>query len=271
MTRHKTSYSYLPSFLARMDFLGIFEKDCFGNSLTLKRLLVSVLGWFTYYRHTAVNKISITGTEHLADLPDEGVLFLSNHQTYFADVIAFFQIFGAVKWGYKNTISPPFYLFSPRVRLYYVAASETMLKGGILPRLFSLCGAILVDRTWRAGGEHVSRHLDSSAQSKVKDALDHGWVISFPQGTTRLNAPVRKGTAYMIRDFAPVVIPVVIEGFDHAFDKKGLRFKKRNTQLKVRFKSRLHFEPGESVEMMTERIRIAIEQGLPEDDGENIR
>lgn len=262
MLSKKKSLSLLPRWLVWIDIFGLFEKDPFGNLLIIRRILIMIIGWFTYYRYTAVNKIKITGTEHLHNLPDTQVLFLSNHQTYFADVIAFYHIFCAVKWGYKDTISPPFYLFSPRVRSYYVAAAETV-TGGILPRLFSMAGAIPINRSWRSDGKDVQRQLDTSAQDKIGWGLDHGWVVSFPQGTTKPYAPIRKGTAHLIKEHQPIVIPVVINGFRRAFDKKGLRFKKRNTLLTVNFKAPLVFEPGESVESMVDRITKAIEQDIP--------
>ncbi|WP_247232787.1 1-acyl-sn-glycerol-3-phosphate acyltransferase [Telluribacter sp. SYSU D00476] len=265
MLPEKTTYSALPRWLARLDFLGIFEKDPFGNWMIVKRILIMLIGWFTYYRYTAINKIQIQGTEHLHNLPDHDVLFLANHQTYFADVIAFYHIFCAVKWGYKDTISPPFYLFSPRARSYYVAASETMKEGGILPRLFSMGGAITVNRSWRANGENVKRELDNSAQDKIGMGLDHGWVVSFPQGTTKPYAPVRKGTAHLIKEHQPIVVPIVINGFRRAFDKKGLRFKKRNTTLTVHFKPPMYFSPDEDVESMVARITAAIEQEVPKE------
>lgn len=263
MTRRKIVYSYLPGFLRRLDFLGLFEKDPFGNSLILKRTMIFVLGWFTYYRLTAVNRLKIEGMEHLANLPDQGVLFLSNHQTYFADVMSFYHIFCAAKWGYSNTVSPPFYLFSPRARMYYVAASETMKEGGLLPKIFMTVGAILVERSWRASGENIKRELDNTGQNKIAMGLNHGWVISFPQGTTKPYAPIRKGTAYMIRENNPIVVPVVINGFRRAFDKKGLRFKKRNTQLSVRIQAPMTFSEEESIEEMVGKITAAIGQVPP--------
>lgn len=262
MLSKKNTLSLLPRWLVWLDIFGLFEKDPFGNLLIIRRLLIAVIGWFTYYRYTAVNKIKITGTEHLHNLPDQQVLFLSNHQTYFADVIALYHIFCAVKWGYKDTISPPFYLFSPRVKCYYVAAAETV-RGGILPRLFSMAGAIPINRSWRSDGKDVQRQLDTSAQDKIRSGLEHGWVISFPQGTTKPYAPVRKGTAHLIKEHRPIVIPVVINGFRRAFDKKGLRFKKRNTLITVNFKAPMTFEPDESVDSMVARITLAIEQGVP--------
>ena len=86
-------------------------------------------------------------------------------------------------------MSPPFYLLSPRARMYYVAAAETM-KGGFLPKVFSMGGAITIERSWRANGEDVKRQLDTSAQDRIGMGLQHGWVVSFPQGTTKPYAPV---------------------------------------------------------------------------------
>lgn len=263
-TKPPSRFSYLPRPLAAIDFLGLFERDPFGNSLFVRRILISILGWITYFRYTLYNRIRIEGMEHLADLPMNNVLFLSNHQTYFADVIAFFHIFCAVKWNYRNTIFPPFYLLAPRARNYYVAASETM-KGGLVPRIFALGGAITVERSWRAKGQDVQREVDRSAGDKIVQALEHGWVVSFPQGTTSPYAPVRKGTAHILKDTNPIVVPIVINGFRRAFDKKGLRFKKRNTILSVTFKPPMVYSADESVEALTDRVRDAIEQNIPKE------
>lgn len=262
--RTPTRYSFLPKWLAWLDFLGVFEKDPFGNSLFIKRLMISLIGWVTYWRFTVVNKTKIEGIEYLENLPEHDVLFLSNHQTYFADVISFYHIFSSVKWGFKSTIVPPLYLLAPRARSYYVAASETM-KAGIVPKLFGLGGALTVERSWRAEGQSVKRDRDAKAGDKVAQALAHGWVVSFPQGTTSPYAPIRKGTAHLILENQPLVVPVVINGFRRAFDKKGLRFKKRNTTLTIRFKAPIRFDPSMTVEEIVERIRKEIEQEIPYD------
>ncbi len=51
-------------------------------------------------------------------------------------------------------------------------------------------------------------------------------VITFPQGTTKSFKPVRKGTAHIIKQYKPIVVPIVIDGFRRSFDRKGLRTKK---------------------------------------------
>ncbi len=259
-----TQFSWLPKWLMPLDFLGLFEKDPFNNSLLIKRFAIFTLGWITYWRLTVMNRIRIEGTEYLEDLPECNVLFLSNHQTYFADVMALYQIFCSLKWGFKNTIVPPLYLLSPRARSYYVAAGETM-KAGFIPRIFSLAGAITVERSWRAEGKNTNRELDTSAGDKIGMALKHGWIVSFPQGTTSPYAPVRKGTGYLIKENDPIVVPVVINGFRRAFDKKGLRLKKPNTILSVKFSAPIRFDKDATIEDIIARVRKEIGQEIPYD------
>ena len=247
-----------------VDVFGFLERDPFGNTLFTKRIVISSLGWLTWSRLMWTNKTRIYGTEHLENLPDRGVLFLSNHQTYFADVTALYHIFCSVKWGFRNSIGLPIYLLAPRGRMYYVAASETMHEGGLIPKIFAQAGAITVNRSWRAKGQEVKREVDKSATDRVGRGLSHGWVISFPQGTTSAYAPVRKGTGYLIKAHGPIVVPVVINGFRRAFDKKGLLFKKRGTILTVTFKKPIQFDPSLSVEEIVAQVEAFLEQDFPE-------
>jgi 1-acyl-sn-glycerol-3-phosphate acyltransferase len=203
--------------------------------------------------------LTIRGTEHLKNLPKKNVLFVSNHQTYFADVITLIHIFCAVKWRKKNKLGIPFYLLNPFTRVYFVAAAETM-KSTWVSRFFKWGGAITVKRTWKKDGKEVRRGLDPGDTRKISDALQNNWVITFPQGTTKPFAPGRKGTAFIIKHHKPIVIPVVINGFWRAFNKRGLKFKKKGTILSVRFKEPLNFTYEESVEEILETIMDAIEQ-----------
>ncbi|MDP5121471.1 MAG: 1-acyl-sn-glycerol-3-phosphate acyltransferase [Spirosomaceae bacterium] len=249
-------------FLSYFDIFGLFEKDPFGNWLILKRIIVSAAVLPTFWRLAVANKLRIEGTEHIKNLPNTNVFFISNHQTYFADVITFYHVFCSVKWGFGRVLIP-IYLLAPRARTYYIAAKETMQKG-ILPRLFSLAGAILVERSWRAEGENVQRTVDTSASDKVSLGLKFGWVVSFPQGTTSPYAPIRKGTAHIIKENNPIVVPVVINGFRRAFNKTGLGYKKRNTELSVRFKEPIYFTKEQTLEEITEIVKNIIEQDMPQ-------
>jgi 1-acyl-sn-glycerol-3-phosphate acyltransferase len=225
----------------------------------LKKLVYAVVGVCTFPGIAMVNRIKITGTEYLKNLPKKNVLFVSNHQTYFADVIAFIHIFCAVKWRKKNRLGLPYYLINPFSNVSFVAAEETM-KDSLISRLFALGGALTVKRTWRAGGKDISREVDSNDYSKIYNALKKSWVITFPQGTTKPFAPGRKGTAHIIKETQPVVIPVVINGFWRAFNRKGLSFKKKGSILSVQFKAPLDIDYSEGVEVIMEKIMDAIEQ-----------
>lgn len=237
----------------------MFRRDPFGHLVFIKRILVSLIGWLTWRRYVKKNKIEISGTENLAGLPQANVLFVSNHQTYFADVIAMLHVFCAVKNGYENTIAKPAYLFRPRVNNYFVAAEETMKKG-MLPRLFAYVGSVSIQRTWRQGNDDVNRKVRMEDLSNIGTALSDGWVINFPQGTTKVNAKGRRGVTLLVKKYDPIVIPVVIDGFRRAFDKKGLRIKKKGVKLQVRFKEALRLDPKMSGDEMLDVIMEAIEQ-----------
>lgn len=225
----------------------------------LRKVIYGIVGAITYPGLVLVNKISISGTEHIKNLPRKNVLFVSNHQTYFADVITFIHIFCAVKWRKKNKLGIPFYLLYPFTNLYYVAAEETM-KGSLISRIFAMAGALTVKRTWRAGGEAVKREIDPTDTIKIDQALQKSWVITFPQGTTKPFAPGRKGTAHIIKNNQPIVVPVVINGFWRAFNKTGLKFKKKGSLLSVRFKAPLEIDYNAPVEKILDTVMDAIEQ-----------
>lgn len=109
----------------------------------VRSLVYGVVGAVSYPGLTMVNKIRIEGTEHLKNLPRKNVLFVSNHQTYFADVITFLHIFCAVKWRKENKLGIPYYLLNPFTNVYFVAAEETM-NGSFISRLFKMAGALTV-------------------------------------------------------------------------------------------------------------------------------
>jgi 1-acyl-sn-glycerol-3-phosphate acyltransferase len=224
-----------------------------------RSLIYGVVGIFTYPGLALFNTVEIEGTENLNNLPHKNVLFVSNHQTYFGDVIAFVHIFCAVKWGKFNKLGIPYYLLNPFTNVFFVAAEETM-NSSWLTRLFKLGGALTVKRTWRAEGTDVSRDRDVFDTQKIDKALSKSWVITFPQGTTKPFAPGRKGTAHIIKNNQPIVVPVVINGFWRAFTKKGLTFKKVGTPLTVRFKPVLEIDYNSSVEVILDQVMDAIEQ-----------
>jgi len=229
------------------------------ESKIVKGIIYSIVGALSYPGLNLINRLEIKGMANLHKLPKQNVLFVSNHQTYFADVITFLHIFCAVSWRKKNKLGVPYYLLWPFTRVKYVAAEETM-KSNWISKLFSMAGAITVKRTWRTGGQEVRQGLDTSDTRKIERALQKNWVITFPQGTTKPFAPGRKGTAFIIKQHRPIVIPVVINGFWRAFNKKGLKFKKKGSLLSVTFKAPLLIDYDDTTENILAAVMDAIEQ-----------
>lgn len=201
--------------------MGLFKRNPFGHILFLKKWLIRIAALLTHKRYRGFNSLHIEGSEIIRSLPDTNVLFISNHQTYFADVVAMFHVFNASLKGRENNIKNVGYLWNPKMNMYYVAAKETMTSG-LLPKILAYAGAISVERTWRAEGKDVKRDVNPNDTENIKVALEDGWVITFPQGTTRSFKPVRKGTAHIIMQHKPIVVPIVIDGFRRSFDKKRL-------------------------------------------------
>ena len=238
----------------------LFQKNPFGHYLILKKWLIRYMGFMTHRRYRGFNALQIEGSDIIKDLPDTNVLFISNHQTYFADVVAMFHVFNAGLKGRIDSIKNVGYIWNPKLNIYYVAAKETM-KAGLLPRLLAYAGSVSIERTWRDSGKEVNRPVKMSDISNIGIALDDGWVITFPQGTTKPFKPIRKGTAHIIKKFKPIVIPIVIDGFRRSFDKKGILIKKRGILQSMQIKEPLVIDcDNESVDSIIEKLEYAIEQ-----------
>lgn len=240
--------------------MPIFKRNPFGHLLFVKRWLVRIIGVVSHGRYRRFNQLQIEGSEIIRDLPPTNVLFVSNHQTYFADVAAMYHVFNASLKGRVDSLKNIGYIWNPKLNIYYVAASETM-KSGLLPKIFAYVGSVSIERTWRNKGENINRQVKMSDISNIKKALDDGWVITFPQGTTKPFRPIRRGTAHIIKTCKPIVIPIVIDGFRRAYDKKGLLIKKRNVLQSMVIKQPLDIDyENDTVDEIVKKIEFGIEQ-----------
>lgn len=242
--------------------MGLLKRNPFGHILFIKKWLIRIFATLTHKRYRGFNSLQIEGSEIITTLPDTNVLFISNHQTYFADVVAMFHVFNASLSGRQDSIKNLGYIWQPKLNIYYVAAKETM-KAGLLPRILAYAGAITVERTWRSKGKDVTekKAVNPNDTKNINIALNDGWVITFPQGTTKSFKPVRKGTAHIIKQYKPIVVPIVIDGFRRSFDKKGLRMKKKGILQSFIIKPPLEIDyDNDTIEEIVEKIEYAIEQ-----------
>ncbi|MFC4269604.1 lysophospholipid acyltransferase family protein [Polaribacter marinivivus] len=240
--------------------MPLFKRNPFGHYLFIKKWLIRILGIISHGRYRKFNSLQIEGSEILRNLPDRKVLFISNHQTYFADVAAMLHVFNAALKGRDDNIKNIGYIWNPKLNVYYVAAGETM-RSGILPKIFAYTGSVSIDRTWRAAGKDVNRQVKNSDISNIGKAIEDGWVITFPQGTTTPFKPIRRGTAHIIKTYKPVVVPIVIDGFRRSFDKKGLSIKRKNVLQSMVIKEPLDIDyDNEAIDEIVTKIEYAIEQ-----------
>ncbi len=240
--------------------MPIFKRNPFGHILFLKRWLIRFFGVVSHGRYQRFNSLQIEGSEIIRKLPENNVLFVSNHQTYFADVAAMMHVFNAALKGRVDSLKNIGYIWNPKLNIYYIAAAETM-KSGLLPKIFAYAGSISIERTWRSAGKEINRQVKMSDISNIGKALNDGWVITFPQGTTKPFKPIRRGTAHIIKTYKPIVIPIVIDGFRRSFDKKGLMIKKRNVLQSMVIKKPLDIDyENDSIESIVSKIQLSIEQ-----------
>ena len=98
--------------------MGLFKKNIFGQYLFLKKWIIRILGTLSHRRYRGFNELQIEGSDILRNLPDTNVLFISNHQTYFADVVAMFHVFNAALSGRDDNIINVGYLWNPKLNIY---------------------------------------------------------------------------------------------------------------------------------------------------------
>ena len=168
----------------------------------LRRGIITSLGLgFTIPYFRLLNRVRVTGDAMIDKLPRKNVLFLSNHQTYFLEAMAIFDV---VYVRHRLPLENPFMRFS--------AATETM-KQNPLTQLFTRAGGVTFRRSFREGGKEVKRAVDFEGVAKVEEAIANGWLLHFPAGTTQKGAPLRPGVAQLLHRTQAVAVPVRVDGF----------------------------------------------------------
>lgn len=156
---------------------------------------------FTVPYLAILNDVHVEGDEILPQLPRRNVVFLANHQTYFLEALAFFDL---VYVRHQFPLEDPVLRFS--------AAEETMKKN-LLTKLMTLAGGVTFRRSFREGGVDVRRPVDLQGVERVEEAIRDGWLLHFPAGTTKQRAPLRAGVARLLHHTRATALPVRVDGF----------------------------------------------------------
>ena len=133
------------------------------------------------------------------------------------------------------------------------------IPASLISKILSYAGSILIKRTWREAGKEITRNIRSEDFDNIIKALNDGWVITFPRGTTDNSKPVRSGTAYIIKQTNPIVIPVKIDGFVDVFERNSLKIKNKTKPFSIKFGNALKFHDNESIESITNQIEKIID------------
>lgn len=170
-----------------------------ANKWVRTGIIASFAIGFTVPYFRLLNEIQVEGDEIFETLPRKNVIFLANHQTYFLEAIAFFDLV------YLRHHMP---LENPVLRVS--AAEETMRPFTTIMRL---AGAVTLKRRYRSAGKPVNRPPDLEGIARVEEAARTGWLLHFPAGTTREGAELRPGVARILHNTKAVVVPVHVDGF----------------------------------------------------------
>jgi 1-acyl-sn-glycerol-3-phosphate acyltransferase len=239
------------------------KKDVNGIPVILKEIFIltpfqHILGTFFL---KILNRLHVEGRDILKNLPDSNVLFVLNHQTYFMEGIAMM-----VEFDYARNSILHWCWKAKSGHCYYIVALETAQMKGVLHRIIEWGGAVTISRTWKKGQENLDETailLDQiqQDQQKIINAINDGWVITFPQGTTIPFSKGRKGTARIIKNTKCIVVPVVVDGFSESFHKsKPCKPLKLGSRLSIRIKPPLTINYDDSEDKILEQIMDAIEQ-----------
>jgi 1-acyl-sn-glycerol-3-phosphate acyltransferase len=156
---------------------------------------------FTVPYLSILNDVHVEGDDLLRELPRRNVVFLANHQTYFMEALAFFDL---VYVRHQFPLEDPI--------LHFSAAEETMKKN-LLTAVMTLAGGVTFKRSFRDAGVDVHRPVDLDGVSRVQESIRDGWLLHFPAGTTRKGAPLRAGVARLLHQTRAIAVPVRVDGF----------------------------------------------------------
>ncbi|HEV8267799.1 MAG TPA: lysophospholipid acyltransferase family protein, partial [Thermoanaerobaculia bacterium] len=185
-------------------------QSAFFDRWLRRGLIGSLAVGFTLPYFRLLNRVHVEGDGVLESLPKKGVVFLSNHQTYFLEAITFFDLV-YVRHGFP--LEAPFLQFS--------AAEETMKKN-LLTSLLTKAGGVTFRRSFREGGVDVKRPVDLEGVARLETAIEKGWLLHFPAGTTQKGAPLRPGVAQLLHRTQAIAVPVRVDGFRELLVHKQL-------------------------------------------------
>lgn len=172
-----------------------------GEVWARRALFVAFAAGFTMPYLNGLNRVEVHNGALLDQLPKRGVVLLSNHQTYFVEAITLFDVLyrkHRLRW------EEPFLRFSAAEETMHASPATTMLK---------VAGAVTFRRSFRSGGVDLQRSVDFEGIGRIEQAIRSGWLLHFPTGTTRADAPIRSGVSRLLHSTQAIAVPMRVDGF----------------------------------------------------------
>ena len=179
-----------------------------GEVRARRALFIAFAAGFTLPYLNGLNRVEVHNGQLLNELPTRGVVFLSNHQTYFMEAIAFFDIAyrkRRLRW------EEPFLRFSAAEETMHASPATAVLK---------TAGAVTFRRSHRHGGVDLQRSVDFEGIARIEQAIRSGWLLHFPTGTTRADAPIRSGVSRLLHSTQALAVPMRVDGFRDLLARK---------------------------------------------------
>lgn len=156
-------------------------------------------------------------------LPEENVLIIMNHTTYYMEAVAILLHL----WKEAGNINDVKHKFNPVVEFNSLKKKGANPWREFVNGVARGMGMIYVrrenDKKIHGDGRKM---YNENAFQEIFDTLDKGWVIFFPQGTTKKTAPLKPGILKIIKEKNPHLLLIKTSNFRECFGKKGVFPKK---------------------------------------------
>lgn len=205
-------------------------------------------------------RLEVKNKELIQELPNENVLVVMNHTTYYMEAVAFmFHLWK--EEGNTKTLSNK---FNPVVEFNSLKKKGANPWREFVNGVARKMGMIYVRRQndKKVNGDGRKQYNDT-AFDEIYSTLDKGWVLFFPQGTTKKNAPLKPGILKIIQKKNPTIILIKTSNFAEVYGKKGVFPQKESKEqlgieLKRIIKDPMSLAQNDLLKLISEELDIPV-------------
>lgn len=220
-----------------------FLKNNIKNQKILKKAWLQSMYFKFYSEFELKNDVVYNGDSVLADLPEAGVMFVSNCEAYQIDTMLLYR---------RLMTSPGYSVLEPKTNLSTLCVPETFdyLTDQRALEYFDCIPHPTVDNA------SISKY---SALRAVVRSLQTGWLLNFPSPEGLNTAlSVHASVAPFIKRIRPIIVPIHIDGTKNTFGSGARSIHNEVKKIEVTFKKPLKIDYSEHPEVISTQISCAI-------------